>query len=383
MNISYGKQWITEEDIKSVIETLKSDFLTQGPKIKELENAFCKLTGSKYAVALSNATVALHLSALALDIKEDDIVITTPITFVATANGPRYCGAKIDFVDINAKTYNLDLDLLEEKLKQYGIGKVKAVYPVSFAGYPYDLEKLNLLASKYKFSIVEDACHAPGAYVNSNAKKLMAGSSINSNMAIFSLHPVKHIAAGEGGIITTNNEEVYKRLISLRSHGIVHDSESFQNKSHGPWYHEMQELGYNYRITDIQAALAVSQMNRLEDNLKRRQEIAKKYDSAFTGLNIITPYRSEDIYHAFHLYVIQTEKRNELYAYLRENNVYSQVHYIPVHTQPYYVQLNGKVSMPIAEDYYSKCLTLPIYHALTDEQQDKVIALIKKFFSIN
>lgn len=378
--ISYGRQYITEEDIQVVIETLKSDYLTQGPKISEFERIFAQYCGCDYACMVSNGTAALHLCAMALGIKPGDKIITTPITFVASANGFRYCGAEIVFCDINPNTYLMDLDKLEALLKASPKGTYKAVVPVDFAGYPIDVERMRTLANEYGFAIVEDACHAPGgSLVDSHGVKNMVGNSQYADLTVFSFHPVKHIATGEGGAITTNNKELYDKVCLYRTHGITKDPNLLQ-ENHGGWYYEMQELGYNYRITEFQAALGISQLKRLEWSIERRNEIAKKYDEAFAGTSILTPFRSDNITHAFHLYVIQVENRKGLYEYLREHNIYSQVLYIPAHLMPYYKQFGWKEGdMPIAEDYYSKCLALPMFPTLTDEEQDWVIDTILNY----
>ena len=372
--ISYGRQHITDEDIQAVIETLKSDYLTQGPKISEFERIFAQYCGCDYACMVSNGTAALHLCAMALGIKPGDKIITTPITFVASANGFRYCGAEIVFCDINPNTYLMDLDKLEVLLKASPKGTYKAVVPVDFAGYPIDVERMRTLANEYGFAIVEDACHAPGgSLVDSHGVKNMVGNSQYADLTVFSFHPVKHIATGEGGAITTNNKALYDKVCLYRTHGITKDPNLLQ-ENHGGWYYEMQELGYNYRITEFQAALGISQLKRLEWSIERRNEIAKRYDEAFAGAAIITPYRAENITHAFHLYIIQVENRKDLYDYLRKHNIYSQVLYIPAHLMPYYKQFGWKEGdMPIAEDYYSKCLALPMFPTLTDEEQDWVI----------
>ena len=380
--ISYGRQYITDEDIQVVVDTLKSDYLTQGPKIAEFEKDFANYCGCKYACVVSNGTAALHLCAMALDIKPGDKVITTPITFVASANGFRYCGAEIVFCDIHPDTYLMDLDKLEEILKASPKGTYKAVVPVDFAGYPVDVERMRTLADEYGFAIVEDACHAPGgSLVDTKGVKNMVGNSSYADLTVFSFHPVKHIATGEGGAITTNNKELYDKVSLYRTHGITKDSTLLQ-ENHGGWYYEMQELGYNYRITEFQAALGINQLKRLDWSIERRNEIARKYDEAFANTSISTPFRANNITHAFHLYIIQVDKRKELYDYLRKNNIFSQVLYIPAHTMPYYKQLGWKLGdMPVAEDYYSKCLALPMYPTLTEEQQDYVIRKIKEFIS--
>ena len=380
--ISYGHQLITDEDIQAVVETLKSDYLTQGPRIPEFEQKFADYLGVKHACMVSNGTAALHLCAMALDVKPGDKVITTPITFVASANGFRYLGADIVFCDIDPKTFLMDLNKLEEILKASPKGTYKAVVPVDFAGYPIDEERLHNLALEYGFKVVVDACHAPGgSWTDSKGEKQMIGNCKYADMSVFSFHPVKHIAAGEGGAITTNDDELYRKVALYRTHGITKDPDLLK-KNDGGWYYEMQELGYNYRITEMQAALGISQLKRLDWSIQRRNEIAKKYDEAFKGTAVKTPFRAEGLVHAFHLYIIQVDpaKRKGLYDFLRTNNVYSQVLYIPANTMPYYKQFGWKEGdMPVAEDYYTRCLALPMFPTLTDEEQDWIIEKVKEF----
>ncbi len=379
--ISYGKQFISEEDINAVIEVLRSDFLTQGPKILEFEQAFAGYIGCKYAVAVANGTAALHLCALALNVKPGDNVITTPITFAASANCVLYCGGTIDFCDIDEQTYAIDINKLELLLRSKPKGYYKGIIPVDFAGYPVNLEEIKRLAVEYGLWIIEDACHAPGGYFfDSKKQKQMCGNGNYADMAIFSFHPVKHIATGEGGMITTNNEALYKKLLILRTHGITKDPELL-NENHGGWYYEMQELGYNYRLTDIQAALGIYQLKRANQGIERRKEIASVYHKAFQGKPYIKGQSGVIEGHAYHLYIIEVDNRLELYNYLRENLIYSQIHYIPVHLQPYYKKIGWKKgNMPFAENYYEKCLSLPMYPTLSDEEQNYVIQKIKDFF---
>lgn len=382
--ISYGHQYITDEDIQAVVDTLRSDYLTQGPRIPAFEQQFASYLGVDYACMVSNGTAALHLCAMALDIKPGDKVITTPITFVASANGFRYCGAEIVFCDINPKTYLMDLDKLEKLLKQSPKGTYKAVVPVDFAGYPIDEERLHNLAIEYGFATVIDCCHAPGGWwKDSKGEKQMIGNCKYADMSVFSFHPVKHIAAGEGGAVTTNRKDLYEKIALYRTHGITKDA-SLMQENHGGWYYEMQELGYNYRITEFQAALASSQLKRLDWSIERRNEIAKRYDEALGKLPILIPYRDKDMLHAFHLYVIevQSSERKALYDYLREHKIFSQVLYIPAHTMPYYRSLGWKDGdMPVAEDYYTRCLALPMYPSLSDEEQGYVIDVIFNFYN--
>lgn len=380
--IPYGKQHITAEDLAAVTTTLTSDFLTQGPQIAEFEQAFAEYTGCKYAVAVANGTAALHLCAMALDVNENTNVITTPITFAASANCIRYCGGNVYFADIDPVTYTLDLNKTEELIRSKPAGFFKGIIPVDFAGYAVNLEAFRQLADKYNLWIIEDACHAPGGYfTDSKGQKQQCGNSNFADLAIFSFHPVKHIACGEGGMITTNDEALYKKLLLLRTHGITKDPE-MMHENHGGWYYEMQELGYNYRLTDFQAALGTSQLKRADEGLKRRREIASVYAEAFTNKPYILSQSGSVEGHAYHLYVIRTEKRKELYDFLRTRNIFCQVHYIPVHTMPYYRQ-NGTsgLSYPVSETYYDSCLSLPMFPTLTEQEQQFVIDSIHDFFN--
>jgi UDP-4-amino-4,6-dideoxy-N-acetyl-beta-L-altrosamine transaminase len=379
--IPYGKQHIDELDLESVANALQDDFITTGPKVLKFEQEFAQYVGAKYAVAVSNGTAALHLSALALNIKPGDKVITTPITFLASANCVLYAGGEVDFVDIDPDTYLMDLDKLEEKLENAPPQTYKGIVPVDFAGYPVNMEKLKQIADKYGLWILEDACHAPGGFFfNSKNEKVMCGSCRYSEAAIFSFHPVKHIATGEGGMITTNNATLYQQLCTIRNHGITKNPELLR-ENHGGWYYEMVDLGFNYRLTDIQAALGMSQLKKADKGLQRRKEITEKYDKAFENTFLKIPGVSEMVSHAYHLYVVLCDRRKELYNYLQENNIFSQIHYIPVHLQPYYKENFGWKSgdFPVAEDYYQKCISLPVFPSLTDAEQDYVIQKVLDF----
>ena len=380
--IPYGHQYINDDDVQAVLSSLKSDYMTQGPLIGQFEKEFANYLGVKYACVVSSGTAALHLCAMALDIKSGDKIITTPITFVASANGFRYQGAEVVFCDIDPKTFLMDLDKLEKILKASPKGSYKAVVPVDFAGYPIDEERLRKLADEYGFAIVVDACHAPGgSFIDSKGEKQMIGNCKYADLTVFSFHPVKHIASGEGGAVTTNNKDLYEKVALYRTHGITKDPARLE-KNDGGWYYEMQELGYNYRITEMQAALGISQLKRLNWSIERRNEIAKKYDEAFKGTIVKTPFRAEGLVHAFHLYIIQVpaDKRKGLYDHLKANNVYSQVLYIPAHLMPYYRQFGWKEGdMSVAEDYYSKCLALPMFPTLTNEEQNWIIEKVKEF----
>ena len=390
--IPYGSQHITSEDLAAVMQTLQSDFLTQGPKVEVFEKKFAAYIGCKYAVAVANGTAALHLCTLALGVNQDSHVITTPITFAASANCVLYAGGQVHFADIDPETALIDIDKVRALLESKPRGYFSGLIPVDFAGYPADLEAYRELADKYNLWIIEDACHAPGGYfVDSAGVKQKCGNGNYADLAIFSFHPVKHIATGEGGMITTNNPELYQKLLLLRTHGITKNPELLQ-ENHGGWYYEMQALGYNYRMPDILCALGISQLDRADSGLQTRQAIAQKYDTAFAqekDIRILNPhvYNTEkaqvDIYHAYHLYIILVEDRIGLYDYLREHQILTQVHYIPVHTMPYYQNLGWqKGDFPRAEKYYAHCLSLPMFPSLTTEDQqyviDKVLAWVQR-----
>jgi UDP-4-amino-4,6-dideoxy-N-acetyl-beta-L-altrosamine transaminase len=383
--IPYGRQTITEEDIEAVVSTLRSDFLTQGPKIVEFEKVFAEYSGAKYAVAVSNGTAALHLCAMALDVKPGTRVITTPITFAASANCVKYCGGEVYFADIDPETFLLDISKVKELIGKHPKGFFSGIIPVDFAGNAVNLEAFRKLADEHGLWIIEDACHAPGGYfIDSKNNKQKCGNGNWADLAIFSFHPVKHIATGEGGMITTNNKELYEKLLLFRTHGITKDSSKYKNTSEeiaqGPWYYEMQELGYNYRLTDFQAALGISQLDRADVNLERRKQIAKRYDEAFENSTVAKPLSTRG--HAYHLYVIRSSGRAALYDHLREHNIFAQVHYVPVHLMPYYSGFGFKKGdFPNAEYYYDQCLSIPMYHSLSDEDQQMVIDTILKFKS--
>lgn len=379
--IPYGRQSINDDDIKAVVETLKSDHLTQGPKIREFEEKFAKYVDAKYAVAFNNATSALHTAARALDVKPGDKVIVTPMTFAASANCIRYCGGEVTFCDIDPETYLMDIKKLREILEASSKETYKGVVVVDFAGYPHNLEEFRKVCDQYGLWLIEDACHAPGAwFTDSKGNIQKSGNGMFADISIFSFHPVKHIATGEGGMATTNDPELYRKLCHFRTHGITKDP-ALLEKNDGGWYYEMQDLGFNYRLTDFQAALGVTQLERADKGLERRQEIARKYDEAFAGVkDIKTPGRAGDIFHAFHLYIIQVPDRKGLYDFLHENGIYAQVHYVPLHLMPYYRQLGNKEGdLPVVEEYYKHCLSLPMFPTLTDEEQDYVIKKVKEF----
>jgi UDP-4-amino-4,6-dideoxy-N-acetyl-beta-L-altrosamine transaminase len=381
--IPYGRQTITDADIEAVVKVLRSDFLTQGPNIAEFEKKFAEYVGSEYAVAVSNGTAALHLCAMALNVNEGTRVITTPITFAASANCVRYCGGEVHFADIDPETFLLDIKSVRSLLEKHPKGYFKGIIPVDFAGSAVDLEAFRKLADEFGCWIIEDACHAPGGYfTDSNSQIQKCGNGKFAHLAIFSFHPVKHIATGEGGMITTNDKALYEKLLLLRTHGITKDANQYKNGAadvaQGPWYYEMQELGYNYRLTDFQAALGISQLHNADKNLVRRRELAARYDKAFVGSDVTAPLSIKG--HAYHLYVIRVKDRLKMYEHLRANNIFAQVHYVPVHLMPYYQQFGFKKGQfPNAEFYYDQCLSIPMYHSLSNEDQDHVIHTILNF----
>ena len=363
--IPYGKQSIDQSDIDAVVDTLKSDYLTTGPKVKEFEEALSHYCGAKYVVAVANGTAALHLASLVL-LKKGDEVLTTPNSFLATSNAILYAGAKPIFIDI-AKDGNIDLDLCEEALKQDS--SIKAIYGVAFSGNLLNQEKLHYLKETYKIKILEDNAHAIGAEYNG----IKSGNCVNSDMSIFSFHPVKHLTTAEGGAITTNDKETYEKLITLRGHGMVKTPEM------KPWEYEMRELGFNYRITDIQCALGISQLKKLPSFVERRFEIAKRYDKAFEN-SLVKPLYTFDGKSSYHLYVVQVDfsklkiSKVDLFNIMREKNIGLQLHYIPINKQPYYKSLGyGNEITPNMDKYYEECFSLPMYPKMTDEEQEYVI----------
>lgn len=388
--IPYGRQNIDQDDIDAVVAVLKSDFLTQGPSISAFEDAFANYVNSEYAVAVSNGTAALHLSVLALGLKAGDKVITTPITFAASANCIEYCGAEAVFVDIDPKTYLIDINAVKRLLENEPKGTFKGIIPVDFAGRAVDLEAFRKLANEYDLWLLEDACHAPGGYfVDSKNQNQWCGNGNQADASVFSFHPVKHIASGEGGMITTNNKALYHKLIRLRTHGITRDQESYQNSielaggvnDYPLWYMEMQDLGYNYRLTDIQAALGLTQLKKAENGLIRRREIAATYFEAFNNKAFIKGQSGIVQGHAYHLYVIEVENRLGLYNHLRTKNIFAQIHYIPCHLMPYYKEKGWKMGdMPNAEAYYKQCISLPMFPTLSTEEQKFVVDTIKGYY---
>ena len=377
--IPYGRQSITQDDINSVIETLQSDYLTQGPKVKEFEDKFANYVGSKHAIAVNNATSGLHLSILALELKKGDRVITTPITFAASANCIRYAGGEVWFADINPDTYLLDINSVKKLINSKPKGFFKGIIPVDFAGLPINMEEFRVLANEHNLWIIEDACHAPGGYfIDSKKNKNFCGNGKYADFGVFSFHPVKHIACGEGGMITTNSKKLYDKLKLLRTHGITKEN---MEENHGGWYYEMVELGFNYRLTDFQSALGITQLAKNKKGVERRNEISAVYKKAFKG-KLKFQSLPNGSYNAHHLFVIEADNRKELYDFLRRHNIFSQIHYIPIHKLPYYKNIGyGEANLENANDYYKKCISLPMYPLLSDDDQKFVINKVLKFIS--
>lgn len=384
--IPYARQDINQQDINAVIEVLKSDFLTQGPQVPAFEQAIIDACDAKYAVAVNSATSALHIACLALGLGNDDWLWTTPNTFVASANCALYCGAKVDFIDIDPRTYNLCAKQLEKKLTAaQKVGKLpKIVIPVHFSGQSCDMQAIHELAKKYGFSIIEDASHAIGGKYQDAA----IGNSRYSDITIFSFHPVKIVTSAEGGAAVTNRADLAEKMLLLRSHGITRDEKLMTQDMDGPWYYQQIALGFNYRMTELQAALGLSQMQRLEAFVIKRHELASRYDSLLHDLPITLPWQHPDSYSARHLYVIrlQLEKINtthlDIFNALRAAGIQANLHYIPVHMQPYY-QKRGFASgqFPEAEKYYKEAISIPLFSAMTEGQQDTVCSTLKTILS--
>jgi len=380
-HIPYGHQDVSNDDIQVVINVLKSDWLTQGPTVREFEDALCNRFGVRYAVAVTSGTAALHLANLALGVGPGDEVITSPNTFVASANCVLYAGGKPRFVDIDERTYNMSANKLEEYMSvPANRTNLRGIIPVHFAGQPCDMERIHALAQQYGLWVLEDAAHAPGARWRDSAGMWQTvGSCSHSDAAVLSFHPVKHITTGEGGAVLTNRQDIYERLISLRSHGIINDPGRMEEQ-HGPWYYEMTDLGFNYRMTDIQSALGVSQLGKLDGWLERRREIARGYDEAFRDIEAVTtPYISPNAEHAYHLYVLQVPERRAVFERLRAAGIGVQVHYIPVHLQPYYRKHLGyqQGDYPAAEAYYEGCVSIPMFPSLGSNDIEYVIEQVK------
>ncbi len=381
--IPYGRQDINQSDIDAVVSVLRSDFLTQGPAVPAFEKSIVDYCAAEHAVAVNSATSALHIACLALGVGNGDIVWTTPITFVASANCALYCGATVDFVDINPRTYNISVESLAEKLAvAEKAGKLpKVLIPVHLCGQPCDMESIYVLSQKYGFKIIEDASHSIGG----KYKDEPIGNCRYSDITVFSFHPVKIITTGEGGMAMTNDAQLAKRMQLLRSHGITRDEKEMTHSSDGPWYYQQIDLGYNYRMTDIQAALGLSQMQRLDEFVSMRHAIAKRYDKLLIDLPVTTPWQHEDSYSALHLYVIRlklaeiSKTHRQIFEVLREMDIGVNLHYIPVYHQPYYQSLGFKTDYCLeAEQYYAESISLPMYPGLTEVQQELVVTALSE-----
>ena len=381
--IPYGRQSISEADIDAVVEVLKSDFLTQGPVVPAFEEAVASYCGADYGVAMNSATSALHLACVALGVGPGDSVWTSPLTFVASSNAALYCGADVDFVEVDERTYNMCPFRLEEKLDRAAeVGTLpKVIIPVHLAGQSCDMAAIHAAASRHGVRIIEDASHAIGGSYRSEP----VGNCKFSDITIFSFHPVKIVTTGEGGMAMTNDHELAELMRLDRTHGITRDPERLQHDDVGPWYYEQQRLGFNYRMTDISAALGLSQLTRIDEFIARRREIAAIYDAAFADLPVRTPRQHPDTASAWHLYIIRIDQRRitrthrAIFDQLREAGIGVNLHYIPVYRQPYYRELGfGQGYCPNAEAYYAEAISLPIYPSMTDEEQDFVIVTIKQ-----
>lgn len=384
--IPYGKQEITEADIEAVVAVLRSDFLTQGPMVPRFEQSVASHVGARHALAVNSATSALHIACLALGLGPGDWLWTTPVTFVASANCGLYCGAQVDFVDIDPKTYNLCPIALKAKLEiaERERRLPKVLVAVHLCGQPCDMAAIHALGKRYGFRIIEDASHAIGGKYQGE----FIGNSRYSDITVFSFHPVKIITTAEGGMALTNDDELAARMNLLRSHGITRDPDLMTHAADGPWYYQQIDLGFNYRMTELQAALGVSQMERLDQFVARRHELACRYDTLLDNLPLVTPWQHSDSYSGLHLYVIRLQldqiqlTHRQVFESLREQGIGVNLHYIPVHTQPYYSQMGFKLGdFPQAERYYAEAISLPMFHTMTELQQDEVVAAVIKALS--
>lgn len=381
--IPYGRQEITDEDIAAVVEVLRSDYLTQGPAVPEFEHGVASYTRASHAVAVNNATSALHLACLALDLGRGDRLWTSPITFVASANCARYCGAEVDFVDIDARTYNMSPGALEEKLlraEKHGC-LPKIVVPVHFSGQSCDMQSIHELGQRFGFRIIEDASHAIGGKYRSEP----VGNCRYSDISVFSFHPVKIVTTAEGGMALTNDALLAERMALLRSHGITRDPDRMTHSPDGPWYYEQIELGFNYRMTDLQAALGISQMKRLDDYVARRHQLAESYDELLAAEPLKLPWQHPDSYSARHLYVVRLDtdslqkSHREVFEQLREMHIGVNLHYIPVHTQPYFRELGfPEEDLPEADAFYRQAISLPLYPSMSEIEKDQVIDALRE-----
>ena len=381
--IPYGKQDISQQDIDSVVDVLKSAFLTQGPQVPAFESALTEHSGAQYALAVNSATSALHIACLALGLGEGDWLWTTPVTFVASANCGLYCGAKVDFVDIDSATYNMCPKKLEQKLvTAKATGTLpKVVVPVHLCGQPCDMESIAKLAKEYGFKVIEDASHAIGGQYHEQP----IGNCKYSDITVFSFHPVKIVTTAEGGAALTNRKELADKMALLRSHGITRDPEMMTEASHGGWYYQQVDLGFNYRMTELQAALGVSQMQRLDDFVAARHVLSKRYNEILSALPLVRPYQLKDTYSGLHLFVIRLKldeislTHKQVFEALRDNGIGVNLHYIPVHTQPYYQSMGfAEGDFPESESYYKEAISLPMFHSMTIEQQDLVKVALEK-----
>ena len=378
--IPYGKQDINQNDIDSVLSVLKSDFLTQGPQVPLFERGISSYCGSDFAIAVNSATSALHIACLALNLGEDDILWTSPNSFVASANCGLYCRAKVDFVDIDPDTFNMSAEILEEKLLKAKLNNTlpKVVIPIHFAGQSSNMKKIFMLSKKYGFSIIEDASHAIGGkYLDKSI-----GSCQYSDITVFSFHPVKIITTAEGGIATTNSQKLARKMQLLRSHGVSRDQNEFTKLSEGGWYYQQIGIGFNYRMTELQAALGISQMKRLDEFVSTRHQLQRQYDSLLLDLDVIIPFQSSDCYSALHLYPIQLSKarksRKKVYDELRENGIGANVHYIPIYSQPFYQKMGfNKDNFPNTENYYKNTISIPLFYGLEFKTQKKIVKIFK------